>query len=61
VANGIVEAVSRNPLRVPLVIRLTGTNDEAAVKILAANGMSAMTDMDAAVQRAVELSGRAAA
>ena len=61
VANGIVQAVSRHPLRVPLVIRLTGTNDEAAVKILASNGMSAMTDMDAAVQRAVELSGRAAA
>jgi succinyl-CoA synthetase beta subunit len=61
VANGIVQAVTRHPLRVPLVIRLTGTNDEEAVKILASHGMSAMTDMDAAVQRAVELSGRAAA
>jgi succinyl-CoA synthetase beta subunit len=54
--------VAQTPLRVPLVIRLTGTNEEQALKILASNGMSAMTDMDAAVQRAVELaSGRAAA
>jgi succinyl-CoA synthetase beta subunit len=61
VANGIVTAVAKTPLRVPLVIRLTGTNEEQAVKILASNGMSAMTDMDAAVQRAVELAGGRAA
>jgi succinyl-CoA synthetase beta subunit len=62
VANGIVTAVAQHPLRVPLVIRLTGTNEEQAVKILASHGMSAMTDMDAAVQQAVKLaSGRAAA
>jgi succinyl-CoA synthetase beta subunit len=62
VANGIVTAVAQHPLRVPLVIRLTGTNDAEAVKILASHGMSAMTDMDAAVQQAVKLaSGRAAA
>jgi succinyl-CoA synthetase beta subunit len=62
VANGIVTAVAKHPLRVPLVIRLTGTNEEAAVKILASHGMSAMTDMDAAVREAVKLAaGRAAA
>jgi succinyl-CoA synthetase beta subunit len=38
-----------------MVIRLTGTNEEIAVKILKDNGFSAMTDMDAAVQRAVQL------
>ncbi|HJP59633.1 MAG TPA: ADP-forming succinate--CoA ligase subunit beta, partial [Gemmatimonadaceae bacterium] len=32
VANGIVTATTRNPLKVPLVIRLTGTNEEIAVK-----------------------------
>ena len=53
VANGIVAATRQNPLKVPIVIRLTGTNEEIAVKILKDNGFSAMTDMDEAVQRAV--------
>jgi succinyl-CoA synthetase beta subunit len=55
VANGIVTATKQNPLTVPIVIRLTGTNEEIAVKILTENGFSAMTDMDDAVQRAVKL------
>ncbi len=55
VANGIVTATKQNPLTVPIVIRLTGTNDEIAVKILTENGFSAMTDMDEAVQKAVAL------
>jgi succinyl-CoA synthetase beta subunit len=55
VANGIVTATKQNPLQVPIVIRLTGTNEEIAVKILTENGFSAMTDMDEAVKRAVEL------
>ena len=55
VANGIVTATEASPLRVPIVIRLTGTNEEVAVKILQEHGFSAMTEMDAAVQRAVEL------
>ena len=36
-------------------VTLTGTNEEIAVKILQDNGFSASNDMDAAVQRAVEL------
>ena len=62
VANGIVTAIRQNPLKVPLVIRLTGTNEEIAVKILKENGMSAMTDMDEAVKKAVALAtgGKAA-
>jgi succinyl-CoA synthetase beta subunit len=55
VANGIVTATKQNPLKVPIVIRLTGTNEEIAVKILEANGFAAMTDMDEAVKRAVAL------
>ena len=55
VANGIVTATKQNPLKVPIVIRLTGTNEEIAVKILTENGFSAMTDMDEAVQKAVKL------
>jgi len=55
VANGIVTATKANPLKVPIVIRLTGTNEEIAVKILQENGFSAMTDMDEAVKKAVAL------
>ncbi|MEP6690917.1 MAG: ADP-forming succinate--CoA ligase subunit beta [Gemmatimonadaceae bacterium] len=62
VANGIVTATKQNPLKVPIVIRLTGTNEEIALKILTENGFSAMTDMDDAVQKAVQLAtgGKAA-
>ena len=55
VANGIVTATKQTPLNVPIVIRLTGTNEEIAVKILEENGFTALTDMDEAVQRAVQL------
>ena len=62
VANGIVTATKANPLKVPIVIRLTGTNEEIAVKILEENGFKAMTDMDEAVRAAVALAtgGKAA-
>ncbi len=62
VANGIVTATKSNPLKVPIVIRLTGTNEEIAVQILEKNGYTAMTDMDSAVQKAVQLAtgGKAA-
>jgi succinyl-CoA synthetase beta subunit len=60
VANGIVAATGRTKLAVPIVIRLTGTNEELAVQILQKAGFSALTDMDEAVERAVALAGRAA-
>ncbi|HVB30232.1 MAG TPA: ADP-forming succinate--CoA ligase subunit beta [Gemmatimonadaceae bacterium] len=62
VANGIVTATRANPLKVPIVIRLTGTNEEIAVKILKDNGFSASADMDEAVKQAVALAkgGKAA-
>jgi succinyl-CoA synthetase beta subunit len=53
VANGIVQATQQFPITVPLVIRLTGTNEELAVKILRQAGFSALTDMDEAVKQAV--------
>jgi succinyl-CoA synthetase beta subunit len=55
VANGIVTATKANPLKVPIVIRLTGTNEEIAMKILTDNGFTASSDMDTAVQQAVAL------
>src|SRR5205807_9932569 len=53
VANGIVQATRQFPLAVPLVIRLTGTNEAEAVRILTQAGFSALTDMDEAVRQAV--------
>jgi succinyl-CoA synthetase beta subunit len=55
VANGIVTATGQTEIGVPIVIRLTGTNEERAVEILEGAGFSAMTDMDEAVKKAVAL------
>jgi succinyl-CoA synthetase beta subunit len=55
VANGIVEATKRIDIKVPLVIRLTGTNEKEALEILKNAGFSASTSMDEVVQRAVEM------
>jgi len=60
VANGIVTATKQSPLKVPIVIRLTGTNEEIAMKILQENGFSASSDMDEAVKKAVQLAKGAA-
>jgi len=62
VANGIVQATGQFPLKVPLVIRLTGTNEELAIRILTQAGFAALTDMDEAVKQAVAKAraGRAA-
>ena len=57
VANGIVEAVGRIRIEVPLVIRLTGTNEEVAREILAGAGLAAVSSMDQVVKRAVRLAG----
>jgi succinyl-CoA synthetase beta subunit len=59
VANGIVEATRQIDIQVPLVIRLTGTNEEAALQILEKAGFSATTSMDGVVQKAVELAEQA--
>ena len=53
VANGIVQATQQFPLKVPIVIRLTGTNEKEGVAILTKAGYSALTDMDEAVQKVV--------
>jgi succinyl-CoA synthetase beta subunit len=60
VANGILTAMEQFKVNVPLVIRLTGTNEEEAVRILKAAGMQALNDMDEAVQKVVEVAKGAA-
>ncbi|GAC1542769.1 MAG: ADP-forming succinate--CoA ligase subunit beta [Vulcanimicrobiaceae bacterium] len=54
VALGIVEALKGDDLRkVPLVVRLTGTNEKEGREILAAAGMSPVETMDEGARRAV--------
>lgn len=60
VANGIVTATKQIDVKVPIVIRLTGTNEVEALRILDGAGMQAMNDMDGAVERAVRLAREAA-
>ena len=60
VARGIVEATNRIDIGPPIVIRLTGTNEELALDILKEAGFSAYTSMDEVVEKAVELAGEAA-
>jgi len=54
VANGIVASLESSPLPVPLVIRLTGTNEEKARQILKEHGLGATTSMDEAVRMVIE-------
>ena len=60
VANGIVTATRQFKVKVPIVIRLTGTNEKEAIRILEAAGMQALSDMDEAVQKVVALVREAA-
>ncbi len=61
VANGIVQATQAFPLKVPIVIRLTGTNEKEGIGILERAGFAALSDMDEAVKQAVaKAKGKAA-
>ncbi len=57
VARGLVEALAERPASQPMVIRLTGTNEEEGRRILseALPDVATATTMDEAVQRAVAL------
>jgi succinyl-CoA synthetase beta subunit len=56
VAHGLVRALDATKVRLPIVARLTGTNEEQAREILrSAPGITPAATMDEAVQRAVEL------
>jgi succinyl-CoA synthetase beta subunit len=59
VANGIKTALAEFPVKVPIVVRLTGTNEAEAVRILQGIGMTALADMDEAVQRVVAVAREA--
>ncbi|MBD3168571.1 MAG: ADP-forming succinate--CoA ligase subunit beta [candidate division Zixibacteria bacterium] len=55
VANGIVTAVKQLNPPVPIVVRLTGTNEEAGREILQEVDITATSSMEEVVKRAIEL------
>ena len=57
VANGIIEATKRMDINVPIVVRLTGTNEEEGRRLLAETELHPAETMDEAVQKAIELAG----
>jgi len=62
IAEGVVAAVKKADVRVPVVVRLEGTNVERGRELLAASGLQivAATGLKDAASKAVELAGGAA-
>jgi succinyl-CoA synthetase beta subunit len=56
VAEGVVQALQANPVSVPVIVRLAGTNVEEGLKILAKSGLPIIraTSLMEAAERAVE-------
>jgi len=57
VAAGIITATKRMDIKVPIVVRLTGTNEEQARQMLAETDLVSASTMDEAVQKAIEVVG----
>ncbi len=55
VANGVIDVVNSAERKVPIVIRLTGTNEEEGQKILTEAGIPFETSMEDAAKKAVEI------
>ena len=53
VANGLVSALNSMEVKVPIVVRLTGTNEEEALKILEKANIKATKSMKEAVEKVV--------
>ncbi len=58
VAKGIIAATERMEIKVPIVVRLTGTNEAEARELLAQTDLVGAATMDEAVQKALELAGK---
>ncbi len=58
VANGLLEAIRGLPQAVPIVARLTGTNETEARNILQGSEITSAGAMAEAVQKAVELASK---
>ncbi len=60
VARGLLAALDRIGAKLPIVIRLTGTNEKEARELLSARGMVALSDMDEAVRAVIARAAEAA-
>ena len=60
VARGLLTALDRMGMKLPIVIRLTGTNEKEARDLLSARGMTALSDMDEAVRAVIARAAEAA-
>jgi succinyl-CoA synthetase beta subunit len=60
VARGLLLALDRLQVRIPIVIRLTGTNEREAREILGERGIMALSDMDEAVRAVIARAAEAA-
>jgi succinyl-CoA synthetase beta subunit len=56
-ANGVVEAAKKTGIKVPVVVRMEGTNVEEGRKILAESGLNLITaaDLKDAAQKIAEV------
>jgi succinyl-CoA synthetase beta subunit len=61
VARGLLTALDRIGTKLPMVIRLTGTNEREARALLETRGLTAMSDMDDAVKTVIARAAEAAA
>ncbi len=56
VALGVVDALGESERRVPVVVRMLGTNEDEGRRILEEHGFNVYSEADEAVEKAVELS-----
>ena len=54
IANGLKMALESIQLHIPISVRLVGTNEEEAKKVLSSIGITAYSDMDQAVQNTIQ-------
>ncbi len=57
VANGLLEAKKKLGIDIPLVVRLTGTNEEEARELLEDTDLVSANTMDEGVKKAIEIAG----
>jgi succinyl-CoA synthetase beta subunit len=55
VAKGVISVLRESKRHIPIIIRLTGTNEEEGQRILTDAGVSFETSMEAAARKAVEI------
>ncbi|MFV0482588.1 MAG: ADP-forming succinate--CoA ligase subunit beta [Bacteroidales bacterium] len=55
VAKGLIEALSTIDCKIPIVVRLSGTNSQEGLNILKEKGLETVLSMEEAAKRAIEL------